>query len=88
MTISTQGPSDKENIIPKAVKPALVLMELIPVVEETESDRLAREVSDEMDNKVHQKIFRQRCWTKRRVVHPYAGGHQGFPQVQCEVDLQ
>ena len=73
-TIPTQEPSDKENIIPKAVKPALVLMELIPVIEESESDRLVREVSDEMDNKVCQKIFHQRCWTKRKNTHPYAGG--------------
>ena len=49
-TISTQEPSDKENLIPKAVKPAPVLMELIPVIEENESNREAREVSDEMDN--------------------------------------
>ena len=75
-----QEPSDKENIVPKAVKSAPVLMELIPVVEETESDQLAREVSDEMDNKVRQKIFRQQCWTKRKESHPYAGGCQGFPQ--------
>ena len=37
-TVSIPGPSDKENIVPKAIKPTLVLMELIPVVEETESD--------------------------------------------------
>ena len=37
-TISTQEPRDKENIVPKAVKPTPVLLELIPVVEETGSD--------------------------------------------------
>ena len=86
-TISSQGPSNKENIVPKAVKPALVLMELIPVIEETESDWEAREVSDKMENKVHQKIFHQRCWTKRKQTHPYAGGRHSFPQLRCEVNL-
>ena len=37
-TISMVDPSNKENVAPKAVKPAPVLMELIPVVEETTSD--------------------------------------------------
>ena len=37
-TISTAEPSDKENVVPKAVEPAPVLLELIPVVEETASD--------------------------------------------------
>ena len=86
-TISSQGPSDKENIVPKAVKPTPVLMELIPVIEETESDWEAREVSDEMDNEVRRKIFRQRCWMKRKQTHPYAGGRRGFPQLRCEVNL-
>ena len=59
LTISTQEPSDKENVIPKAVKSAPILMELIPVIKETTSDREARKVSDEMDNKVRWKIFHQ-----------------------------
>ena len=85
--ISTQEPSNKENIVPKAVQPAPVLMELIPMIEETKSDRLAREVSDKMDNEVRQKIFRQRCWTKRKGAHPYTGGRRGFPQLGCEINL-
>ena len=87
-TISSQGPSDKENVVPKAAKPAPVLLELIPVIEETESDQEAREVSDKMDNEVHWKIFCQQCWTKRKEAHPYAGGHRGFPQFGCEINLQ
>ena len=83
-----QGPSDKENVIPKAAKPTLVLMELILVIEETESDQEVREVSDEIDNEVRWKIFRQRCWTKRKQTHPYAGGHRGFPQLGAEINLQ
>ena len=86
-TISTQEPSDKENVVPKAVKPAPVLMELTPVVEETESNQEAREVSDEMDNEVRRKIFHQCCWTKRKETHPYAGGRHGFPQLGVEIDL-
>ena len=57
--ISTQESSDKENVVPKAVKPALVLIELIPVIEESKSDHLARDVSNEMDNEVHRKISHQ-----------------------------
>ena len=87
-TISMQGPSNKENVIPKAAKPTLVLMELILVIEETESDQEAREVSDEIDNEVRWKIFRQRCWTKRKQTHPYAGGHRGFPQLGAEINLR
>ena len=86
-TISSMGPSDKENVLPKAIEPALVLMELIPVVEETTSNREAREFSDEMDNEVCQKIYHQRCWTKRKATHPYAGGRCGFPQLGCEIEL-
>ena len=88
LTISTQELSDKENVVPKAVKSAPILMELISVVEETESDREVREVSNKMDNKVCWKIFHQRCWMKRKGTHPYAGGHQGFPQLGCEINLR